>query len=196
MYLQMIATFAVADEFVSERDKFPGFSLILADQPPDSFETPQALIGLSLLPGYGRAQILVEELIRCEILHRDEMPGHQFAHLDLVAGGLSRPKFGLHGLLKLLQVRRAFSQLIEMLARLFGPGRIAVEREVLFPIALRLKEEVHSLVAERAVEPGLGKPGISLNSLRRLLYRLFQQIAAFAPFLKAALVVERAEIGQ
>src|SRR4030095_4941949 len=131
-------------------------SLDLNNQPPDSFETPQALIGLSLLPGYGRAQILVEELIRCEILHRDEMPGHQFAHLDLVAGDLSSAKFGLRGLLKLLRARRAFAQLIEMLARLFGPGRIAVERKVLFPIALRLKEKIHALVTERAVEPGFG----------------------------------------
>ena len=29
VYLQMIATFAVADEFVSERDKFLGFALIV-----------------------------------------------------------------------------------------------------------------------------------------------------------------------
>src|SRR5262245_49735560 len=29
LYLQMIATLAVADEFVSERDKFLGFTLIL-----------------------------------------------------------------------------------------------------------------------------------------------------------------------
>src|SRR5262245_3313281 len=235
MYLQMIATFTVAHEFVSERDKVPGFALIavvpgepqrghlrvriisdtfsdgarlrvkitgrayltarlllsgllqhlavglglsfnteiaarrkidgvgdevisldLADQPPDSFETQQALIGLSLLPGYGRAQILVEELIHHEILHRDEITGHQFAHPDFIAGGLSRLKFGLRGLLKLLQSRRAFAQLIEMIARLFGPNRRGVEREVLFPIALRLKEKIHALIAERAVEPGFG----------------------------------------
>ena len=51
-----------------------------------------------------------------------------------------------------------------MLARLFGPGRIAVKRKVLVPIALRLHKEIHSLVAERAVEPGFGQSGISLNS--------------------------------
>src|SRR5215510_16322949 len=131
-------------------------SLDLVDQLPDSFEATQVLIGLSPLPGYGRAQILVEELIHNEILHRDEMTGHQFAHPDLIAGGLGRPKFSLYGLLDLILERCAFAQFIEMLARLFGPGRIAVEREALFPIALRLQEEIHPLVAERSVKQGFG----------------------------------------
>src|SRR5262245_46183906 len=104
LYLPLSSGIDVRNEF--DRISDEAIPLDLADQSPNAFECPQVLAGFARIAGDGRREILIEDLIHREILHRDKMICYQIAHLSLIAHGLGLLELRLHVLLPVFQSYR------------------------------------------------------------------------------------------